>query len=156
MQWLKLPAWKVRDRGFEPHSNLQISKKRNVSSLHTCKDSILQEASVSLRARHQTARTRISNLCLDGRAISFIAPSSRGSPGPVYAICAQKWPRTPFISFLFCGRDIWMTVIPRMSEGGGGVLCIVFSKPQYIVKGFLKLITVEMINFPCPEKSYKF
>ena len=27
MQWLKLPAWKVEDRGFEPHSDLQVSKK---------------------------------------------------------------------------------------------------------------------------------
>ena len=23
--WLKLPAWKVGDRGFEPHSGLQVS-----------------------------------------------------------------------------------------------------------------------------------
>ena len=27
VQWLKLPAWKVRDRGFEHHSGLQVSKK---------------------------------------------------------------------------------------------------------------------------------
>ena len=26
VQWLKLPAWKVGDRGFEPHSGLQVSK----------------------------------------------------------------------------------------------------------------------------------
>ena len=32
MQWLKLPAWKVGDRGFEPHYGLQVSyKKQNVS-----------------------------------------------------------------------------------------------------------------------------
>ena len=23
MKWLKLPAWKVEDRGFEPHSDIQ-------------------------------------------------------------------------------------------------------------------------------------
>ena len=28
MQWLKLPAWKVRDRGFETHSGLKVSKKK--------------------------------------------------------------------------------------------------------------------------------
>ena len=27
VQWLKLPVWKVGDRGFEPHSGLQVSKK---------------------------------------------------------------------------------------------------------------------------------
>ena len=32
MQWLKLPAWKVGDRRFKPHSGLQAAKKRNVSS----------------------------------------------------------------------------------------------------------------------------
>ena len=32
VQWLKLPAWKVRYRGFEPNSGLQVSKKQNVSS----------------------------------------------------------------------------------------------------------------------------
>ena len=32
MRWLKLPAWKVGDCGFEPHSDRQVSKKRNVSS----------------------------------------------------------------------------------------------------------------------------
>ena len=40
LQWLKWlkPAWKVRDRGFEPHSGLQVE---NVSSPLTRKDSIL-------------------------------------------------------------------------------------------------------------------
>ena len=26
VHWLKLPAWKVGDRGFEPHSGLHVSK----------------------------------------------------------------------------------------------------------------------------------
>ena len=30
VQWLKLPAWKVGDRGFEPSSGIQVSKKQNV------------------------------------------------------------------------------------------------------------------------------
>ena len=46
---LKLPAGKVGDRGFEPHSGLQISKKQNVSSPLTRKDSILWGASVTER-----------------------------------------------------------------------------------------------------------
>ena len=28
VQWLKLPAWKVGDRGFEPRSGLQVSKEQ--------------------------------------------------------------------------------------------------------------------------------
>ena len=35
---LKLPAWKVADRGFEPHSGLQVSKKQTVSSPLTRED----------------------------------------------------------------------------------------------------------------------
>ena len=31
LQWLKLPAWKVRDRKLEPHSGLQLSKKQKFS-----------------------------------------------------------------------------------------------------------------------------
>ena len=41
LQWLKLPAWKAGDRGFDPHSGLQVSKKQNVSSPLIRKDSIL-------------------------------------------------------------------------------------------------------------------
>ena len=63
MQWLKLPVWKVGDRGFEPHSGLQVSKKQNVSSPLTRKDTILWVDSVteSQRARPQTDMARISN-----------------------------------------------------------------------------------------------
>ena len=49
VQWLKLPAWKVRDRGFEPHSGLQVSKKQNVSSPLTHNDLILWGTSVTER-----------------------------------------------------------------------------------------------------------
>ena len=61
MPWLNLPAWKVEDRGFEPHSGLRVSKKQNVSSPLTRNDSILWRASVTerCRVRHQTARARI-------------------------------------------------------------------------------------------------
>ena len=57
LQWLKLPAWKVRDRGFEPHSGIQVSKKRNVSTLLTREDLILWGA----------AGARISNHLLGGQ-----------------------------------------------------------------------------------------
>ena len=30
VQLVKLPAWEVGDRGFEPHSGLQVSKKQIV------------------------------------------------------------------------------------------------------------------------------
>ena len=45
--WLKLPAWKVGDRGFEPHSDIPVSKKQNVSSPLTRKDLILWGVSVT-------------------------------------------------------------------------------------------------------------
>ena len=48
-EWLKLPAWKVKDRGFEPHSGLQVSKKQYVSSLLIHNDSLLQGTSVTER-----------------------------------------------------------------------------------------------------------
>ena len=38
VKWLKLPAWKVGDRGFEPLSGLQVSKKQTVSSPLTRED----------------------------------------------------------------------------------------------------------------------
>ena len=38
---VKAADWKVGDRGFEPHSGLQVSKKENVSSPLTRKDLIL-------------------------------------------------------------------------------------------------------------------
>ena len=82
MQWLKLPAWKVGNRGFEPHSGLQVSKKQNVSSPLTLKDSILWGASVAkgMCARLQIARARILNHVSGGSAISFTSPFSEGSP----------------------------------------------------------------------------
>ena len=40
VQCSKLPAWKVGDRGFEPHAGLQVSKKQSVSSPLTRKDSV--------------------------------------------------------------------------------------------------------------------
>ena len=40
-QWLKLPAWKVGDRGFWPLSGLQVSKKQNNPSLLPRKDLLL-------------------------------------------------------------------------------------------------------------------
>ena len=62
--WLKLSAWKGGDRGFEPHSDLEVSKKQNVSSPPTRKDSIMWGTSVTerYRARPQNgARARMSN-----------------------------------------------------------------------------------------------
>ena len=30
--WLKLPAWRIGDRGFEPRSDIQVLNTQNVSS----------------------------------------------------------------------------------------------------------------------------
>ena len=66
---VKLPDWKVGDRGFETHSVIQVSKKRNVSSPLTRKDLIMWRTSVteSYRARPQTARALISNPASGGQ-----------------------------------------------------------------------------------------
>ena len=60
---LKLPAWKVGHRRFEPHPGFQVSKKQNVSSPLTQNDSILWGTPVTerWRARPQTARAQICN-----------------------------------------------------------------------------------------------
>ena len=39
-------------------------------------------------------------LCLEGNVITLILPSSGGSPGPIYPVCAEKWPKARFISFI--------------------------------------------------------
>ena len=41
VHWLMTPAWKVGDAGFNPHSGLQVSEEKNVSSPLTREDSIL-------------------------------------------------------------------------------------------------------------------
>ena len=72
MQWLKLPAWKVGDRGFAPHSGLQLLKKQNVSSPLTRNQVMIQllwGTSVTDRwcAWTQTARAPISNSVSGGQ-----------------------------------------------------------------------------------------
>ena len=49
VEWLKLSAWKVGDRGFETHSGLQVSKKQNLFSPLTRKKIILWGTSVTER-----------------------------------------------------------------------------------------------------------
>ena len=36
-------------------------------------------------------------LFVESSVIPFISPSPEYSPGPVYPICARRWPKTPFI-----------------------------------------------------------
>ena len=54
---------KVGDRGLKLHSDLQVSKKQNVSSPLPRNDSILRGTSVTerQRARPQTVRARLLN-----------------------------------------------------------------------------------------------
>ena len=67
----------------KPTLAFQVSKKQNVFSPLTRKDSIFWRVSVTerYRARLQTTRARI--MCLAGSVISFISPSSGGTPCPV-------------------------------------------------------------------------
>ena len=99
---LKLPAWKIGERGFEPHSGLQVSRKLNLSSTFTRKDPILWRASVTerWRARPQTTSARISNYVSGEQChlIHFTILKRFSWPSLAY-ICAQRWPKTTLISF---------------------------------------------------------
>ena len=104
VQRLKLPAWKVGDRGFVPRAGIHLSKKQNdVSSPLTRKDSILWGASVTemYRARPQTARARISNTVFGGQChlIHLTILKRLFCPVKPTCKCAQMWPKTTFISF---------------------------------------------------------
>ena len=98
VQWLKLPAWKSGDRGFEPHSDLQRNKmflpRSHVRIQHYGEPPWHWTRGSVLTLRPPGLEFRI--MCLEGSVISFISPSSGGSPGPVWPICAQRWPKTPF------------------------------------------------------------
>ena len=61
MQWLKLPAWKVGDRGLEPHSGLQVSKKQYVSSRSLVMIQYFGEPLLPRGGMLGIARARISN-----------------------------------------------------------------------------------------------
>ena len=94
VQWLKLPAWKVGGRGFVSRSGIQVSKKPNVSSPFTRKDSILCGASVVERwsARPQTARARISNPVLEDSHLIHLTILRRFSlPNLAYRCTKVVW-----------------------------------------------------------------
>ena len=61
VQWLKLPAWKVEDRGFKPPLWPSSFIETNCFFPLTRNDSILSGTSVRWRARPQTARAWIPN-----------------------------------------------------------------------------------------------
>ena len=81
-------VWK-KQTNFLPHPRVKVSI---VGSLRDRKVA----CSPLLGLRPPGLDFRI--LCLEDSVISFISPSSGGSPGPVYPICAQRWPDT----FHFC------------------------------------------------------
>ena len=78
-----------------------VWKKQNVSSPSTWETQYCGEPpwprGSMLGLRPPGHEFRI--LCLED---SVISSSSGGSPGPVYPICAQKWPKAGFIAFCPC------------------------------------------------------
>ena len=83
VRWLKLPAWKIRDRVFEPHSGPQVSKmflSRSFVKIKYCREPQWHRVIV-LGLSPPELEFRI--LCLKGSVTSFNSPSSEGSPGPV-------------------------------------------------------------------------
>ena len=88
VQWLNLSAWKIEDRGFEPHSGIQVSK------IQYCGVPPWPTGSV-LGLRPPGLEFQV--LCLEGSVISFISPSLGGFPVPVFKFCriyAERWPKT--------------------------------------------------------------
>ena len=85
VQWLKLPAWKIWDRGFEPHSDIKFQRIKMflpclLVKIEYCGEPPWPRGSVlGLRPLELEFRT----MCLDGSVISFISPFSGGSSGPV-------------------------------------------------------------------------
>ena len=64
-------------------------------------------------------------LCLEDSVILLMSPSSGGSPGPIQPVCAHKWPKARFISFIhyFCEcTKMWAFRI--------GILCQIVAKPH--------------------------
>ena len=105
MQWLKLAAWKVGDRGFEPHSGLLVSKKQNVSSPLTRKDSILWGAFLDERYRvwPQTSRARISNPVSGGQChLTHLTILRKFSWPSLAYMCTKVQPTAPIIPSFIC------------------------------------------------------
>ena len=100
MQWVKLPAWEVGDRGFEPHCGLQVLKKQNVPFSLTRKDSILWGAPVTER------RARTDRQGSNFESCVWRAVSSHSSHHPQellmvqFSLCVHKGGLKPH-SFYF-------------------------------------------------------
>ena len=126
VQWIKQPAWQtdrhtvlfainITNKSVIAGSNPTLAFKfqrnkmflpRSHIKIQYCGEHPGPKGSV-LGFRPPGLEFRI--LCLEGSVISFILPSSGGSPDPVYHICAQGWPKTPFISLTPGGSQfgIW-------------------------------------------------
>ena len=115
VHWLKLPAPKVGNRSFEPRSGIQVSKKQNVSSLFTLRDSILWSRSSEHGLKPPGFEFHF--LCLEGNVISFISPFSRGSPDPAESLCVFLHSSMTFpekIPWHFANRfQIWHVYVFR-------------------------------------------
>ena len=108
VQWLKLPAWKVDDRGLEPHSGLQVLKKQNVSSALTPKKINIVG---SLRDR-ELACSASDRQGSNFKSCVWRAMSSHSSHDPQEVLQAQfslyvykGGPKTPFIHFIWSGVE---------------------------------------------------
>ena len=102
-QWLKLPAWKVRDRPPLWHSSFKEAKVFLTRSLEKSKImGSLSDREVACSALDRKGSNFESCVC---RAVSshlFHNPHMRFPwYGLVWPTCAQRWPKTPFIPIYF-------------------------------------------------------
>ena len=100
--WLKLPVCNVGDRGFKPHSGLQETKCFSPSLIkiqYFVEPPWPRGSVLGLRP----PGLEFWSLCLEGSVISFISPSSGGSPG----LYVQKSVLKPH-SFIFHLDTRWL------------------------------------------------
>ena len=139
MQWLKLPAWKVGDRGLETYSSIHVSKKQKFLTSSLIK---IQYCDREVASPAQTARARISNAVSEWQCHHIHLTILRGfSWSSIAYNCAQRWPETPFISFHF-SQLTRCTLLHSVAH----IVIYSLPKPSSIISGEFQKNTIRCVN----------
>ena len=101
VQWLKLHAWKSEIAGSFPALAFKFQRNKMFLPCSLAKNKNCGEPPWPRGSVLGQPWLKFRIMCLAGSVTLFISPSSGFTPGPVYLICAQRWPKTPFITFYF-------------------------------------------------------
>ena len=110
-------AWKVGDRGYEPRSGLQVSKKKKFLSCSLAK--------IQYYGEPQWPRGSVLGLRQPGSILNAVYGGQwhliylsilRRFSSPSLASCAHRSPKTPFILFSSCIRSCTMQSWGRILE----------------------------------------